>query len=278
MIKINWNPLTHLGSLPINWYGLGAVLGFVVASLLVSRWTRRTSVARAQIGSLLVWLAVGVVIGARLYYAVQNQPIHYLLHPWEILFVWQGGLAFFGGLFGAILVAYLYVRRAGLSFSQVADLFAPAIPIGAAIGRIACGLDGMDYGTPSSLPWALVYTNPNSYAPLDLVARHPVRFYELLGDLLISVILLRLRARLRSGGLFLLYLVLFSVLRFLLFFFRGNVPVVALGLKNAQWTALAILAVSVPLFITRAGKALRTPAGLQLRPSSSQLIYAPPGA
>lgn len=248
MIRINWNPLPHLGPIPINWYGLGAVLGFFIAGWLVIRWTRGTSISRTQIELLLMWLVVGVVVGARLYYVAQNQPIYYLTHPWQIAAVWQGGLAFFGGLFGATLGAYLYVRRAGLSFSEISDLFAPAIPIGAAIGRIACGLDGMDYGTPTSLPWAVVYTNPNSYAPVDLVARQPVQFYELVGDLLIAALLLHVRGRLRRGGLFLLYLVLFSILRFGLFFYRGDVPVIALGLKNAQWTALAILAVAVPLF------------------------------
>lgn len=126
----------------------------------------------------------------------------------------------------------------------MADLFAPAIPLGSAIGRIACGLDGMDYGTPTSLPWGFTYTHPNSYAPNDGVSRHPDQFYELLGDLAIAGVLLRFRGKLRDGHLFTLYLALFSLLRFLVFFFRGNVFPVALGLKNAQWTALAILTVA----------------------------------
>lgn len=251
MIRINWNPLPHIGPIPINWYGLGAVLGFAVASWLVIRWAQGTSLGRSEIEGLLIWLAVGVVVGARLYYVAQNQPIYYLRHLWQIAAVWQGGLAFFGGLFGAILAAYLYVRRNGLPFSEVSDLFAPAIPIGAAIGRIACGLDGMDYGTRTSLPWGVVYLNQNSYAPVDYAARHPVQFYELLGDLLIAAVLIKLRRRLRRGRLFLLYLVLFSILRFVLFFYRGNVPVVALGMKNAQWTSLAIFAVSLPLMLLK---------------------------
>jgi phosphatidylglycerol:prolipoprotein diacylglycerol transferase len=247
--------MPHLGPVPINWYGLGAVLGFIVAAALIFCWARESVISRRQLESLLVWIAVGVLAGARLYYVVQNDPGDYFAHPWRIAAVWEGGLAFFGGLFGAILAAFLYVKRNHLSFGVVSDLFAPAIPIGAAIGRIACGLDGMDYGTPTSLPWGVVYVNRNSYAPVDLVARHPVQFYELIGDLLIAALLIRLRHRLRDGNLFLLYLVLFAILRFALFFVRGNVPVVALGLKNAQWTALAILIVSVPLLAIRGAKA-----------------------
>lgn len=107
----------------------------------------------------------------------------------------------------------LYCRRNRLPFWSVADLFAPAIPIAAAIGRIPCGLDGMDYGTPTvAMP---------------------------------------------DGALFLIYLVLFSVLRFVLFFVRGNVPIVALGLKNAQWTSLAILAVALPALLAVSAKRQR---------------------
>ena len=112
----------------------------------------------------------------------------------------------------------------------------------------------MDYGTPSSLPWSVVYTNVNSFAPIDGVARHPDQYYELFGDLLIAWVLLKLRPRLPEGVTFYLYLTLFAVLRFVLFFVRGNVPVVALGLKNAQWTALAILAVAVPALMSRLGR------------------------
>jgi prolipoprotein diacylglyceryltransferase len=119
----------------------------------------------------------------------------------------------------------------------------------------------MDYGTPTRLPWGVVYENANSYAPIDGVARHPDQFYELIGDLVIAAILLRMRRHLavRDGTLFVTYLVLFSFLRFILFFVRGNVPIVALGLKNAQWTALAILAVTVPMLISRFGRRVESP-------------------
>ena len=107
----------------------------------------------------------------------------------------------------------------------------------------------MDYGTPTKLPWGVVYTNPNSYAPTDGVPRHPDQYYELVGDLIIAAILLKFRGKLARGGLFLLYLILFSILRFFIFFVRGSVSPVALGLKNAQWTAHVILAVAVPILI-----------------------------
>ena len=249
MIDINWNPLPHVGPAPVNWYGVTFLLGFLIAARLVTKWAPRYQIPRQAVEALLIRVFVGVVVGARLYFVIQNDLRSYLAEPWRILAVWEGGLAFLGGLFGAILAAYLYCRKVRLSFLNAADLFAPAIPIGAAIGRISCGLDGMDYGTPTSLPWGVVYTNPNSYAPTDGVARHPDQFYELVGDLVIAVLLLRLRGKVGGGGLFLLYLVAFATLRFFIFFVRGNAPAVAFGLKNAQLTALALLLLAVPAFV-----------------------------
>ena len=250
MIEINWNPISHLGPVPVNWYGITLMLGFLVGGYLTWRRAPESGVPRAKIEALLLWILIGTVVGARLYFLVQNDFGAYLAEPWRMLAVWEGGLAFFGGLAGGTLAAFLYTRREGLPFLRVADLFAPAIPIGAAIGRVSCGLAGMDYGTPTGLPWGFIYTNPQSYAPADGVARHPVQFYELVGDLVIAFVLVRLRGKLPRGGLFLTYLVLFGTLRFFLFFVRGDVEPVGLGLKNAQWTALAILAVALPALVT----------------------------
>lgn len=261
MIRIDWNPIGHLGRVPINWYGLGWVAAFVAGAALVRRWARESDVPRRHVEDVLVWILAGAFIGARLYFVAQNDAWFYVTHPWRIVAVWEGGLAFFGGLLGATGAAYVFARVRRLDFARLADLFAPAVPIAAAIGRIPCGFDGMDYGTPTRLPWGVVYGNANSYAPIDGVARHPDQFYELIGDPVIASVLLKMRRHLglRDGTLFVTYLVLFSILRFILFFVRGNVPIVALGLKNAQWTALAILAVTVPMLMSRLGKRAESP-------------------
>lgn len=175
MITIHWNPAPHLGPIPINWYGLTWVGGFLAGGALVRQWAARVGVSRQDVENIVLWILVGSMIGARLYYIVQNEPLDYLL----------------------------------------------------------------------------LYTNPNSYAPTDGVARHPDQAYELVGDLIIAAILLRARRRVSDGNLFLLYLVLFSVLRFGVFFVRGNAPIVALGLKNGQWTAIAIFVVALCLFLIR---------------------------
>jgi phosphatidylglycerol:prolipoprotein diacylglycerol transferase len=245
MTRINWNPLPHLGPVPINWYGLNWVLAFIVGFILVRRWSAQWPQLRTNLESLFLWIAAGSAIGARLYYIVQNEPWEYLAHPLRILAVWEGGLAYFGGLFGGVAAAYVWTRHYGFTFLKVADLFAPAIAIGSAIGRISCWLAGMDYGTPTSLPWGTVYLNPNSFAPVDGIPRHPAQVYELIGDLIIGFVLIRWRRKLPEGLVFWSYLVSFSVLRFLVFFVRGNVAPVLFGLKNGQITALVLLAAAL---------------------------------
>lgn len=244
-IQIHWNPIPFIGPLPVNWYGLTFALGTLVGARLVHLWAPRFGVSKERVDQLLIWIIVGTIAGARFYFVVQNDFLGYVSQPWRILAVWEGGLAFFGGLAGATLAGFLFSRRYKLSFARLADLVAPAIPIGGAIGRTSCGLDGMDYGTPTGVPWGVIYTHPSSYAPVDGISRHPTQFYELTGDLLIAAILLGMQRKLREGDLFRLYLVLFSLLRFLLFFVRGDVPVVALGLKNGQWTALVIVGLAL---------------------------------
>jgi phosphatidylglycerol:prolipoprotein diacylglycerol transferase len=248
-MTINWDPVPHIGPVPVNWYGLGWVAAFLVALWLVRRWAPASGLSREQVENLAISSLAGAFVGARLYFIAQNDAAAYLREPWRVFMIWEGGLAFFGGLFGAILVALMYAKRRRVPFARAADVFAPAIPVASAIGRIPCWLAGMDYGTATTLPWGVVYTHPSSYAPNDGVPRHPVQVYELLGDLLIAGALLKLRGRLPQGALFLTYLVLFSILRFMLFFVRGDVPVVALGLKNGHWTALAILLVTAPTLL-----------------------------
>src|SRR5882672_6414041 len=145
MIRIDWNPVGHLGPVPINWYGLGWVGAFVTGAALARRWARGSDVPRREVEDVLGWILGGAFIGARLYFVAHNDASFYLTHPWRIVAVWEGGLACFGGLLGATGAAYMFARMRGLEFGRLADLFAPSVPVAAAIGRIPCGFDGMDY-------------------------------------------------------------------------------------------------------------------------------------
>lgn len=128
-MSIDWAPVVFLGPLPVNWYGIGWIVAYLVGTWLVRRWSRDSVIAGDDIERLSLWILVGALAGARLYFLAQNDPGRYLAHPWRILAVWEGGLAFFGGLFGATAAAFAYMRRHGLPFGTTADLFAPAVPV-----------------------------------------------------------------------------------------------------------------------------------------------------
>src|SRR5260370_36678203 len=136
MIRMNWDPTPYLGPIPINWYGLNFLVAFVVSGLLVRNWAPRWGFSKTQIESLLAWILVGTIIGARIYFVVQNGFVDYLSHPWRIAALWEGGLAFFVGLAGWILAANLSARRHGLSFLRLMAFVVPAIPMRRAAGAI----------------------------------------------------------------------------------------------------------------------------------------------
>src|SRR5262245_59778019 len=116
MISIDWNPIAHLGSIPINWYGLTYALGFLAGSVIVRRHAPRFGVTTIHVDEVLLWIALGSMLVARLYYVVQNDFSSYLHQPWRIVALWEGGLAFFGGLIGGIVAAWMYARQHGIPF------------------------------------------------------------------------------------------------------------------------------------------------------------------
>jgi phosphatidylglycerol:prolipoprotein diacylglycerol transferase len=177
----------------------------------------------------------------------QSNPGYYLSHPAHILATWEGGMAFYGAVFAALLAIPVACRLSGLDtwgFLDGATLFAAA---GQLVGRLGNVVNGDILGYPSTVPWAMQYTNPDSFAPRHDIAYQPAALYEILLGLVLFGVLWWLRYRVhRPGGLVWLYLVGYSLIQFLVFFARDNVVVLA-GLKQAQLTALLVLAGSIPL-------------------------------
>ncbi len=245
-------PGIHVGPLQIRWYGVSYVIAFIVGTWLATRHLARRGVPTQVSENIAFWTIVWGLVGARLYYVVQSGWYWYLTHPAHIFAVWEGGMAFFGAIFAAVITLFVLGRRHKIPFADLLDAGVLFAAVGQPIGRIGNFLNGEILGPPSNLPWAVRYTSPETMAPQLGVAYQPANLYEALGTLCILGILLYLRHRgVRPGVLGVTYLVLYPISQLILFNWRtdSETPVIMWGLKQAQLTALVMLVVVVPFAI-----------------------------
>jgi phosphatidylglycerol---prolipoprotein diacylglyceryl transferase len=195
-----------LGPLVIRWYALAYIAGLVGGWYVARRLTQAPALwgdvkrpTSEHIDDLLVWVAIGIIIGGRLGYVMFYNLESYLRHPIEILYIWQGGMSFHGGLGGAIAAAFLFARSRGLIGLSVLDIIAVTAPIGLFFGRIANFINGELWGRPApDFPYAVVFPYAGD------VPRYPSQLFEAAaqGLLLFIVMLLALRLfGLRRPGL-----------------------------------------------------------------------------
>ncbi len=247
VITFPFSPIAlEFGFITIRWYGVGYAVAFLVGLWLVGRYMRGRGIPEAQWGTLAFWCIVLGLVGARLYYDVQNGFHYYLTHPQDVLAVWQGGMAYFGAIFTVPFLVFIWTRVQRLPFWVFADAAALFAAVGQPIGRIGNIVNGDIVGYPSNLPWAIQYTNPESLAPQLGVAYQPAAAYELLiGLVMLAVLLLVWRVRHpRPGTLFVLYLPMYAVSQFIVFFWRAN-SITAFGLKQAQLSAIVLFLISL---------------------------------
>ncbi|MHA7876956.1 prolipoprotein diacylglyceryl transferase [Roseivivax sp.] len=201
----------------LRWYALayiaGLLIGWRLAVAAVRRpalWPRETPPMRPeQVEELLTWIIFGVILGGRLGFVLFYQPGYYLAHPMQVFAVWQGGMAFHGGLLGVVLAATLYARRQGAPLLSTADMLALAAPPGLLLGRIANFINAELWGRPTDLPWGVIFPGELAQScgqPIgELCARHPSQLYEAaLEGLILGAVLLYLafrRGLLRRPGL-----------------------------------------------------------------------------
>ena len=260
LIKIGIDPvLVTIGGLKIHWYGIMIAIGLYVGIQVALRDSERRGIKKDQLMNLALLAAVLGIAGGRLYYVVQNNPSFFLHHPSEIIAVWQGGMAFFGALFGGALAVAISDWRWRLPFWSVLDVGALGVTIGQAIGRIGNIINGDIVGYKTN-GWGFEYTNPNTFGPLN-VSVQPASLYELLISLALFLLLWNLRTRIHPEGMLaMLYIVLYSVSQFFIFFVRDNIVILG-GLKQAQVTSLVVIALSLPViaYLLRKERLARPP-------------------
>ncbi len=239
----------RLGSLSIHWYGVLVALGFLAGLWTASRRGLRDGVAAEKIIDLGPWLMLGTIVGARTLYVVSYWREQFASQPlWEIFMVHHGGLVFYGGLIGASLAGIIYIRAKKLPLWKLADILAPSIALGHAIGRIGCLMNGCCYGRACDLPWAIRFPADHEThgAPV-----HPTQIYEsLLNFALYAALAWLYRRKKFDGQIFATYLVGYAVLRTFVETFRGDYPVYYLGgmVTPAQLVSVGILGAGLLLF------------------------------
>jgi len=230
-------PFLHLGPLTLSTYSLCFLAAYAVGGLVTYREARRQRRATEEILQVALAALAGGVIGAKLSMLIFLGPQNFIR---DLPTLWYSGQAWTGGFFGGYFAVLLIKRIKGISYST-GDIFAPAIPLAQAIGRLGNILTGDPFGLPTTLPWAVAFPNGVFH---DAVPRHPSALYELALDLALFVVIWRLRDRLpRRGDLFNLYVVSYCALRFLVDFTRAE-PRVLLGLTMVQ----LLYAVAIPVF------------------------------
>jgi phosphatidylglycerol:prolipoprotein diacylglycerol transferase len=213
--------LIEFGFIKIFTYGLLVASGFFISILLASHQGKKEGLDPQEIIDLCFYLLVSSLLGARLMYVVVEYK-YFMDHPLEIFKFWKGGLVYYGGLIFAMLVAVLYMKKKEMPVWQVADILAPSIAIGQAIGRWGCFFAGCCYGVKTDVPWAIVFTDPNSLAPLG-IPLHPTQIYLSLNAVVIFSILIWLRKRKTfHGQIIWVYGILYSIGRFLIEYLRGD--------------------------------------------------------
>jgi phosphatidylglycerol:prolipoprotein diacylglycerol transferase len=227
----------------VHWYGILYVVAIYVGVQIARRLVDVFGADESALWDLLPWAIGAGLLGGRLYYIAQNRQSYYLRHPEHILSFWEGGMAFFGAIAAVALTIMIFARVRHLSVLPILDIAAIFAAIGQPIGRIGNIINGDIVGYPTSLPWGTAYTNPNTLAPEVGVAYQPAAAYEILANVALLVGLWLILRRYRTPGLAAcLYLLGYSASQFIVFFWRDN-SIAALGLKQAQLTAIVTLCI-----------------------------------
>jgi phosphatidylglycerol:prolipoprotein diacylglycerol transferase len=170
----------QIGPVAVRWYGLAYVAGLLLGWLYLKRLVSTPRLWRDEkppfspelADDLFIWVAIGVIVGGRLGHVLLYEPGYYLSNPLQILYVWQGGMAFHGGMLGTILAMYLFARRQGVSALSVMDTVSAAVPIGLFFGRIANFINAEIVGSVTTVPWGIVFPGYGDQP------RHPAMLYE----------------------------------------------------------------------------------------------------
>jgi len=252
--------LVQIGPFAIRWYALayiaGIVLGWRLARRLVVLGPKVATTE--QVDDFVTWVTLGIILGGRFGYLIFYRPDIFLRAPWEILYLWQGGMSFHGGALGVIVALYFFTRRQGLDWVAFSDRVVCVVPIGIFLGRLANFINGELWGRVADVPWAMVFPGAGPDP------RHPSQLYQaglegLCLFILLMVLVYRPSVRARVGVLSGVFLAGYGVARFIGEFFRqpdAQLGFLFAGATMGQLLSLPMVAVGAWLVV----RGMRRPA------------------
>lgn len=245
------NPIAlELGPLKVHWYGLMYLCAFVFAWLLGRYRIKKGffDITLQRFEDLIFYGILGVILGGRLGYVFFYKPSFYFSHPIEIFSVWDGGMAFHGGLIGVILALIYFSHKEKKTLFQLGDFVAPLIPLGLAMGRIGNFINGELWGRKTDVAWGMIF--PMS----DGAVRHPSQLYQMaLEGFSLFVILWFFSSKKRpEGQVTSVFLMGYGIFRFLVEYTRepdDYLGFLALGLSMGQWLSLPMILAGIVLYV-----------------------------
>jgi phosphatidylglycerol---prolipoprotein diacylglyceryl transferase len=246
---IRWHayPEVDLGPIPLSPHGLGIAIGYALGGTLMARRAERWGISRDHVWNMLMRAVVGVIVGARLFYVVGHLG-DYWPEVLDIVKVWEGGVVFYGGVFGGIAAAYPYMRKHRLAFWSVMDAAAPGFPLGLIFGRIGDLIVGDHLGGASTLPFAFLFKNtdlahPNPasacFEQLGGSGCHQTALYDLWNVLILLPVVLWVGRKPRPPGFLIMFTATwYGSVRFFVDFARDANTY--FGLRGTQWVSLAL--------------------------------------
>lgn len=252
LVHPQFDPIAfQIGPLAVRWYGLMYLLAFTLV-LVLGRWRIArglTKLTARDLDDLLFFGMLGTIVGGRLGYVLFYKAGHYLQHPLDLFKVWEGGMAFHGGLIGVIVAMLIFARRRGFTFWTIADFVAPLVPTGLAAGRMGNFINGELPGRvtdAATWPWAMWFPQVD---PTPL-ARHPSQLYQfgMEGLLLFAILWIYSREPRPLGAVSAVFLIGYGSFRFLAEFARepdSFLGFLALGMSMGQWLSWPMAAAGV---------------------------------
>jgi len=247
--------LISFGQISIYWYGLFVVIGILLAIIISLILANYYQVSKDKIVDLSFWLIIGGIIGARIYHVILEWTYYYE-NPINIFKVWQGGLAIHGAIFAGLLIILYWAKKNKQNFWLITSILMPGLSLALALGRWGNYFNQENYGLPTNLSWGIPILPENRMIEyFNNIYFHPTFLYESIGDLLIFLILISLhvlvvKKHIKNYQLpALIFLILYSILRFFIEFIRIDITPVTFGLRWPQIMSIIIIVFSILILL-----------------------------